>query len=143
MLPTSTFCRVAISNLGFQADEDDLIPFLDSRGKLFSLLPAGDASAKTAIVAYPSLAEAQEAVVKWHGKACYGLPVSIAIIQDMTPHPPGFPPTPPSLLSIDYTTPHSQYAPPYSHPYSIPPASQLSDNDATRYWCAWSTEYVP
>ena len=120
----STLSRVAITNLSSQVDEDDLIPFLGSRGKLLSLLPADDASTKTATVAYPSFAEAQEAVVNWHGKACYGLPISVAVIQNVTPPPPGFPPSlqpPPSLLPVNYTAPHPQYPPPYSNHYSIPP----------------------
>ena len=110
----STLSRVAITNLSSQVDEDDLIPFLGSRGKLLSLLPADDASTKTATVAYPSFAEAQEAVVNWHGKACYGLPVSVAVIHvNVTPPPPGFPPSlqpPTSLLPVNYTAPH-----PHSH----------------------------
>ena len=112
-----TFIRLAITNLSTEADEDDLIPFLDLNGKLISLVLVSDGSSKTATVAYPSLSKAQEAIAKWHGCVVYGLPVSVSIVQDMTqPHPP-----PPSFPSGMLPHPLEPIKIPISYPCTIPP----------------------
>ena len=100
-----TFIRVAITNLSTEADEDDLIPFLGPTGKLINLALVNDDSSKAATVAYPSLADAQKAVMKWHGSIIYGLPVCVEVIRVVTQTPSL--PTPPVSLDGEYTLPPS------------------------------------
>ena len=121
-----TFIRVAITNLSTKVDEDDLIPFLDSNGKLINLALVNDGSNKAATVAYPSLADAQKAEMKWHGSIIYGLPVSVEVIQvvsqtpSLPPPPPGFLPHPGMLPSPFEPIKYPHLYPSYPS-YSFPP----------------------
>ena len=119
-----TFIRVAITNLSTEADEDDLIPFLDLNGKLINLALVNDNSSKAATVAYPSLADAQKAVMKWHGSIIYGLPVSVEVIQVET-RTPSLPPPPPGFLPGMLPSPFEPIKYPHLYPsypsYSFPP----------------------
>lgn len=136
---------VAINNLSIQLDEDDLLPFLGSRGKLISMEVVGRGTHKHAAVSYPSSADAEEAVHKWHGRVLLGRQLSVSMASDglsqiaplhshptVTPHtcimsqvpPPyfnassGLPPPPPCPA----VTPHmSQVPPPYFDAPSGPP----------------------
>ena len=123
-----TFITVAITNLSTEADEDDLIPFLGPTGKLVKLALVNDDSSKAATVAYPSLADAQKAVMKWHGSVIYGLPVSVEVIQVVTQIPsqtPSHPPPPPGFLPGMLPSPFEPIKYPHLYPsypaYSFPP----------------------
>ena len=125
-----TFIRVAITNLSTEADEDDLIPFLGPTGKLINLALVNDDSSKAATVAYPSLADAQKAVMKWHGSIIYGLPVCVEVIRVVT-QTPSLPPPPPGFLPGMLPSPFEPIKYPHLYPsypaYSIPPAPQPAD----------------